>query len=163
MIFLLLIIVVLLFGFVVWFGAPYVPTLKPQTRQALDLLNLQKGQTLLELGCGDGRVMRAAAERGLRVVGYELNPLLVLVARVVTWRYRSTTKVIWGNYWRASWPEAEGIFVFLLAKYMKKLDKKIIQQRATQDHSIRLVSFTFSIPGKTEDKRQDGLFQYDYK
>jgi hypothetical protein len=34
---LLAIILVLLFGFVLLFGAPYVPTLKPQTEQALDL------------------------------------------------------------------------------------------------------------------------------
>jgi ribosomal protein L11 methylase PrmA len=70
-------VLVILFGFVVAFGAPYLPTLRPQITMALDMLDLKKGQTLLELGSGDGRVMMAAAERGWNVIGYELNPLLV--------------------------------------------------------------------------------------
>ena len=47
-------ILVISFGFVVFVGPPYLPTLDKQVRTALDLLDLKKGQTLLELGCGDG-------------------------------------------------------------------------------------------------------------
>jgi hypothetical protein len=152
--------VVLLFGFVVAFGAPYLPTMKKQSVVALDLLNLNRGQKLLELGCGDGRVMRAAAQRGLLVEGYELNPILVLVAKLVTFRYRKQVTVHWGNYWRQTWPPADGIFVFLLDKYMPKLNKKIIQE---QKHKpVKLVSFAFKVPGKKPLKTQKGLFLYQY-
>jgi hypothetical protein len=154
---------VLLFGFVVIFGAPYLPTLKPQTEAALDLLKLQPGQTLLELGSGDGRVMRAAAARGLTVVGYELNPLLVLVSLVVTWRYRKQVRVVWGDFWRADWPAVDGIFVFLLDKYMRKLDKKVVQQASQKSQKIRLVSFSFKIPGRALAGHHQGLFLYHYK
>jgi 16S rRNA A1518/A1519 N6-dimethyltransferase RsmA/KsgA/DIM1 with predicted DNA glycosylase/AP lyase activity len=154
---------VLLFGFVVAFGAPYLPTLKKQTNEALDLLDLKPGQTLLELGCGDGRVMLAAAKRGLDVVGYELNPLLVIVAWIVTLRYRRQVSVRWGNFWRASWPQADGVFVFLLDRYMSKLDKKMVQVQSEQKRPIKLVSFTFKIPGKKPTKQHNGLLRYDYK
>lgn len=150
---------VLLFGFVVFFGAPYLPTLKKQVGTGLDLLNLQPGQTLLELGCGDGRVLRAAAERGLFSVGYELNPVLVLIARLHTWPYRKNVKVIWGDYWRASWPPADGIFVFLLDKYMPKLDKKIIQE---SHKPVKLVSFAFKVPKKPIAAHKHGLYLYEY-
>lgn len=160
---LVLVVVVLLFGFVVLFGAPYLPTLQPQTKQALDLLNLKPGQTLLELGSGDGRVMRVAAERGLTVVGYELNPLLVLVSLVVTWRYRKQVTVRWGNFWRAKWPPTDGVFVFLLDKYMKKLDTKVTQVAAEQKRPIKLLSFTFQVPGKVPAKRHEGILLYLYK
>lgn len=163
MLWFILIGIILLFGFVVAFGAPYLPTLKPQTEDALDLLKLKKGQTLLELGCGDGRVMRAAAQRGIKVVGYELNPILVLVAKVVTWKYRHLTTVKWGNFWQMKWPEADAIFVFLLDKYMKKLDTKIIQQQHQQGKPIALLSFTFQIPGRTVTKQKGGLYLYEYK
>lgn len=155
-------LVILLFGFVVAFGAPYLPTLRKQTDDALDLLNLKPGQTLLELGCGDGRVMVAAAKRGLHVTGYELNPILVVVARIATWRYRKTTRVVWGNFWRSAWPQADGIFVFLLDKYMPKLDQRITMQRAVQTKGIRLVSFTFQIPNKKPSKVDGGLYLYKY-
>lgn len=160
--FLLLIIglFILIFGFVIAFGAPYLPTLKIQTDQALDLLDLKAGQTLLELGCGDGRVLRAAAARGINGVGYELNPILVLVARLVTWRYRKQIKIVWGNYWQSNWPPTDGIFVFLLDKYMEKLDKKVVQKYSGQH--VKLVSYTFKIPGKKVTRQLGALYLYDY-
>lgn len=69
-------VLILCFGGVLLFGAPYLPTLTPQVQAALELCKLQSGDTLLELGCGDGKVLIAAAERGATVIGYELNPLL---------------------------------------------------------------------------------------
>jgi 16S rRNA A1518/A1519 N6-dimethyltransferase RsmA/KsgA/DIM1 with predicted DNA glycosylase/AP lyase activity len=154
-------VVVLLFGFVVWFGAPYLPTLRAQTDEALDLLDLAPGQTLLELGCGDGRVMRAAAQRGLKVIGYELNPLLVIVAWLATLRYRRQVRVVWGNFWHGTLPPADGIFVFLLDKYMAKLDKKVTQEQ--QGRVVKLVSFAFQIPDHKPTKTSKGLFLYKYK
>ncbi len=152
-------LVVLLFGFVVLFGAPYLPTLKKQTDTALDLLDLKPGQTLLELGCGDGRVLRAAARLGLNAVGYELNPLLVIIAWLYTLRYRKQVKIIWGNYWTQPWPEADGIFVFLLNKFMVKLDNKITREFNTP---VKLVSFAFRVPDKKAIKEKGGLFLYKY-
>jgi 16S rRNA A1518/A1519 N6-dimethyltransferase RsmA/KsgA/DIM1 with predicted DNA glycosylase/AP lyase activity len=152
--------IILIFGFVVLFGAPYLPTLKKQTDGALDLLDLKPGQTLLELGCGDGRVMRAAAVRGINVVGYELNPILVIIAWFVTLRYRKQVKVVWGNFWRITLPPADGIFVFLLDKYMKKLHTKLIQEQ--KGSSIKIVSFAFQIPNKKPVKTNGGLYLYKY-
>lgn len=151
---------VLLFGLVVLFGAPYLPTLNRQTIAALDLLDLKPGQTLLELGSGDGRVLIAAAKRGVNSIGYELNPLLVIYSRIRTWRQRGLITVHWGNYWRKDWPPTDGIFVFLLDKYMKKLDTNIIQRYPNR--RVKLVSFAFKIPGKKPTKEIDGVYLYVY-
>lgn len=150
---------ILLFGLVVLRGAPYVPTLKNQTEAALSLLDLKPGQTLLELGSGDGRVVRAAAQKGLKVVGYELNPILVLISLLVTWRYRKNVRIIWGDYWQSNWPKANGIYTFLLEKYMKELDKKIVQEYGK---NVKLVSFAFKVPSKTVITEKNGLFLYKY-
>jgi hypothetical protein len=164
MVWLLLIILVLLFGFVVLFGAPYLPTQKRQIEAALELLNLKKGQTLLELGCGDGRVLKAAAKQGIRGVGYEINPVLVIAAKLYTYNYRDTVSIKWGNYWTATWPEAEGVYVFLLDKYMKKLEKKLLKEKAGWSvSSIKLASYTFKMPGKKPSKEAHGIFLYEYK
>ncbi|MDZ7744243.1 MAG: class I SAM-dependent methyltransferase [Candidatus Saccharibacteria bacterium] len=151
---------ILLFGFVVLFGAPYLPTTKRQITTALDMLDLKPGQTMLELGCGDGRVIRAAAQRGWNVVGYEINPLLVLLARAHTWKYRKLVQIRWKNFWHANWPEAEGIYVFLLDKYMKRLDKKITQKY--KGKKVKLASFAFQIPDKKAQNKFKGLFLYQY-
>lgn len=151
---------VLLFGFVVFFGAPYLPTMSAQTQAALDLVDLKPGQTLLELGSGDGRVMVAAAERGLKVIGYELNPILALYSWLITRKYRGRVKVVWGNFWRRKLPNADGIFTFLLPKYMTKLDNKIVQEFGK---SVKLVSFAFKIPDRRIVKERSGVYLYSYE
>jgi hypothetical protein len=152
-------VVFMVFAFAIFFGAPYLPTLKPQITQALDLMDLEKGQTMIELGSGDGRVMLAAAQRGWKVVGYEINPLLVAFSWLLTIRYRKQVTIIWGDYWRKSWPEADGIFVFLLDKYMQKFDEHVW---LNCKKPVRVVSFAFKIPGKRIAGKNKGMFLYKY-
>lgn len=141
------------------YGAPFLPTLTTQINESLDLLNLEKGQTMLELGCGDGRVLIAASKRGLNVVGYELNPILAAIAWFRTRRYRRLVKIIWGDFWQQSWPPAEGIFVFILPRHMKKLNKKIIQY---PHKPVSVASFAFAIPGEKPKRISKGVFLYIY-
>jgi len=155
-----LLIIFACFSLVVFFGAPYLPTLGKQIPVALGLVDLKPGETLLELGCGDGSVLIAAAQRGWKVVGYELNPLLVLVSWLRTRRYRRQVKIHWGNFWTAKWPDADGIFVFLLPKYMAKLDKKVMQSAR---RPVKLVSFAFTIPGKATVKERGSVYLYEYR
>jgi hypothetical protein len=156
-----LIVIVLVFCFVVFVGPPYLPTLRKQIDAALTLLDLQEGQTLLELGSGDGRVMLAAAKGGLKVIGIELNPLLVVISWIVTFRYRKQVRIIWGSYWGAPWPRADAIFTFMLPKYMSKLDERISKWRP--ETPTKLASFAFAIPGKEPIVHKDGIFLYEYK
>ncbi len=44
--------------------------------RVLDLTAVGPGDCLYDLGCGDGRVLLAAARRGARGVGFELDPEL---------------------------------------------------------------------------------------
>lgn len=147
-------------SFVVFFGPPFVPTMQKNREAALDLLNLTPGQTLLELGSGDGRVLLTAAKRGLNVVGIELSPLLVIISRLRTWRYRKQVRIIWGGYFSVSWPSADGIFTFMIPRQMAKLDQRI---SAWHKKPLRVASFAFAIPGKAPIKKQDGVFLYEYK
>ncbi len=160
LLFIICLLLVLAFGFVVFYGAPYLPTLGKQAETALDLLDLKPEQTLLELGSGDGRVLIAAAKRGLNVTGYELNPILALFSWVRTRKYGAQIKVVWGNYWHKDWPPTDGIFVFLLDKYMERLDTNIIQKYPGK--KIKLVSFAFEVPNKKPIKTKRGLYLYAY-
>lgn len=141
-------------------GAPYLPTLKKHRRQALDLLDLKPGQTLIDLGSGDGSVLAEAAERGIYAVGYEINPLLVAVARLKLRRHKKLTKVVWGNFWRKKWPPADGVFVFLTGKYMDKLDEQM-QQRFAGD--VKLVTYGFQLKSREPAKKAGAFFLYKYK
>jgi len=148
-------------GVIAFFGPAYVPTLRLHREVALDLLDLQPGQTLLDLGSGDGRILIAAAERGWKAVGIELSPLLYIISRVRTWPYRKQVRIIWGNYFLTQWPPADGIFSFMIQYQMKRLDQHINDWR--QGRKVRLASFAFKVPGKTPTKEQDAVYLYEYK
>ena len=148
------------FAGVLLVGAPYLPTLTPQVTTALELADLRTGQTLIELGCGDGKVLLAAAKQGLNVIGYELNPILAAFCWLRTRRYRSQVRVVCADFWRVEWPPCDAIFTFLLPKYMTKLDTKIIQYN---HKPVKLVSFAFPIVSKKPFDQKDGVYLYIYR
>lgn len=155
-----LLLISICFGFVVLFGAPYVPTLRPQINAALDLLDLIPGQTLIEVGSGDGRVLRAAAERKLYIIGYELNPVLVVFSLWYTRKHRKYVSIVWGNAFVKKWPATDGIFIFGLAKIMPKLHTKIMQNGKK---STKLVSIAFELPDVKPKDYKEGVFLYEFE
>jgi hypothetical protein len=157
--YLIALIVILLFGFVILFGAPYLPTLSKQQATALSLLELKPGQRLVELGSGDGRMLIAAAKRGIHSIGYELNPLLVLYSKVASFKYRKLITIKWGNFWSTPIPECDGLYVFLLDKYMPKLHKKITQEITS---SVNVVSYAFRFPEKKHITEVGGMYLYKF-
>src|SRR5215210_5418062 len=61
---------------------PYVPTPPEIVKKMLDLAQVNKNDTLFDLGCGDGRiVITAAKERGARGTGIDLNPQRIAEAQ----------------------------------------------------------------------------------
>ena len=60
---------------------PFLPSPEAVIVKALDMAQLKPGEKLVDLGCGDGRVLVVAAKRyGAYAVGVELNPVLVRLA-----------------------------------------------------------------------------------
>lgn len=153
---LIICIVVFLFGVIVFFGAPYLPTMRPQINAAFELLELKKGQTLLELGCGDGRVLLEAVARGYTAIGIELNLALVVVALWRTRHYRDKVKIVWGNYWSKPWPPSDGVFTFLIDSFMPKLDEHM------RKYGGKLASVAFKIPNESFKNERNGVYLYYY-
>jgi hypothetical protein len=148
------------FAFVIIFGAPYLPTMQNQQTIALNMLDMPKGGVVLDIGSGDGRFLRAAAMRGYTAHGIEANPILVLLSKVVTHKYRHLVHIKWANMWSTKWPQADGVYVFLHTRFMEKLDKKIEQEY--HGKKVNVVSYAFKIPGKKVVKKSSGLFLYRY-
>jgi hypothetical protein len=162
MIWLLVIVtaILVLFSSVLFFGAPFLPTLSPRIEDALDLLDLEPGQKLYELGSGDGRVLKAAAKRGIRAIGYEINPILVLFSKIYTWPERRLVSIHWKNYWHTSLAPADGLYVFLLDRYMAKLWSKI---EIDLDHPLKMVSYAFAVPDVVPKMVRNGVKLYEFR
>jgi SAM-dependent methyltransferase len=56
---------------------PYVPTAEPVVEAILDFAGVGPGDTLYDLGCGDGRIPIGAAKRGVRAAGIDIDRLRI--------------------------------------------------------------------------------------
>lgn len=137
-----------------------MPTLRPQAKVAIDLLELKSGQVFYDLGCGDGKLLILAAEKGVRAIGIEINLLLVIISWLRTRRYSGLVTVKWANFWTVNIDEADAVFVFLHTRFMQRLHNKIIIECKKP---INLVSYAFRIPGKTVAAEKQGLILYRYQ
>ena len=159
-IWILALLLIIAYGAVIAFGAPFLPTLKAQRKEALDLLDLKPGQTLVDLGSGDGIMLVLAAKRGLKAEGYEINPFLFLYSWLRTRRYGRQVKIHLKSFWRADLSQADGVFVFLITHYMKRLDRLLSNRQGSKP--LKVVSNSFAIPGRTHSKKPGAMYLYQY-
>ncbi len=61
--------------------APYWQTPPAVVEAMLELAELAPGERLLDLGCGDGRIVIAAARRGAQALGVDIDPSRIVEAR----------------------------------------------------------------------------------
>ena len=159
MVILILLAIAVAFGLGAMLGAPYLPILHRDTQRLLELAELKPGQTLIDLGSGDGQLLRAAAARGIRGIGYEINPILVLISHLVCWRYRRIVTIHLADFWHVPLPPADAIYIFLIDRHMRRLDRKLT---AELTRPAQVISFVFKIPGRQPVRHNSNTFVYQY-
>jgi SAM-dependent methyltransferase len=106
-------------------------------------------QMLVDLGCGDGRVLREAQKRyGVRTVGYEINPLAYLKARILSIGFNKI-KIRHQNFWDADLSDADVVFCYLYPDVMKRLAAKFVS--GLKPGAV-IVSSNFGLPGFVPSK-----------
>lgn len=155
--------IVLVFGFVVARGAPYVPSHHKYARKSLtQLYKLSSEDTLVDLGSGDGIILRIAAEKGATAVGYELNPILVVITRLLSWGNKRVS-VRAADYWLIGLPKATTIvYIFAVSRDVKKLEKKMQQWVNELDHEVALMMYGSKLPTAKPVKLLDAHTLYRF-
>jgi len=158
----LFVLVVMLVLGAVFFGAPYVPTRSRDVRALLK--HLSSNDVLVDLGCGDGRLVKAAAMRGNKAYGIELSPVLAAISWVRTRRFGKRAVISLGNYWQMPLPDdTTVVFVFLASSYMKKLQAYLEKEAKRLGRPIKLVSYGFELPGYEPVAADGALIVYKIK
>jgi hypothetical protein len=151
------------FLMIVFRGAPFVPTRGRDLETMFKLYRFKKGDVLVDLGSGDGRILTAAAARGITSVGYELNPFLVAYSRFKL-RGAPLAQVRIEDFWLSRLPERTAvIFVFLAGPFMKKLDAKMQREATRLGHDLLLISYGVNIPEKVPETESGSFVVYRYK
>lgn len=151
-----------LFGLVVFRGAPYVPTKKRDLEQAFDdLYPLSETDVLVDIGSGDGVVLRQAARRGARAIGYELNPVLVVISKLLARPYGSLIKVRLVDFWLTQLPaDVTIVYTFGESRDIRKMYNKVVQEATRLHKTIYFMSYGFTVPAITPIARNKVAYLY---
>ncbi len=153
------------FGLIVLRGAPYVPSHKKQLKKAFrDLYPLSSKDTLVDLGSGDGIVLREARRKGARAIGYELNPILVGVSRLLSWN-DNRIRVFVKDYLRVSTlsPEATVVYAFTTSRSIEAIDHKCLEWRKARNEPLYFISYGFTLADKKALRSVGPMHLYLYK
>lgn len=134
--------VILVFGLVVARGAPYVPSHHRYARKSLaELYKLSSKDTLVDLGSGDGIILRIAAEKGARAIGYELNPILVGITKLLSWG-NANVSVRTADFWLIDIPtETTIVYAFAVSRDAKKLEQKMQEWANSNGSELLLMTY----------------------
>lgn len=140
-------------------GAPFVPVRKEKIEKAIELRGLEPGQKITDLGSGDGRVLIAAARRGARAIGFEINPFLVWKANSNIKKEKLEKLAIakWGNFWWQDLSSFDVVFVYGISNIMRGLEKKL--QRELKP-GAKVVCFSFQFPNWQPEIKENGIYIY---
>jgi len=131
---------------------PYVPTTEEAVTAMLKLADVKKSDVVYDLGCGDGRIVIAAAkEYGARGVGIDINPERIQEAEENAKKagVEKLARFEENDLFDADIHEASVVTLFLLNSVNLKLRPKLLRELKP---GTRVVSNTFNMGDWKPDK-----------
>lgn len=142
-------IIVLIFGVVVFRGAPYVPSHRKYARQAFnELYEITAKDVLVDIGSGDGVILRLAASQGAKAVGYEINPILVMISKLLAHgNPLIATKL--ADFWLTDLPKDTTIvYAFAVTRDIEKIAAKMQKSANKMGHELWFITYGAPITSK---------------
>jgi cyclopropane fatty-acyl-phospholipid synthase-like methyltransferase len=124
----------------------------------LEMANIKQGETLIDLGCGDGRILITAVERyKVKAVGVEISPKLVAQATTRIQREGLTeqARVIQGDLLQADLTGADIVTIYLESSLNQQLRPRL---EKFLKPGARVVSHDYPVTGwkPTKVDKSDG-------
>jgi SAM-dependent methyltransferase len=141
-IFWILYAITVLFGFVVFFGAPYVPSQRRDLERAFsELYTLGSRDKLVDIGSGDGKVLRIAAEHGASAVGFEINPALVVVSRFLSRKIPGVRTEL-ANIWHVQFPvDTTVVYLFGVSRDAVRMQNKLQAEATRLGKTLKVICY----------------------
>lgn len=137
-----------------WMGTPevvYVGTPYDVISQMLHMANIKKDDLLMDLGCGDGRMLVLAAQKyGTRGIGIEIDPDMVREARRNAKKndVYDLVQIMQADIFDVDISEADVLLIYLLPE----MNQRLIPQIETMKPGSRLVFNNYDLPGFYADR-----------
>ena len=121
----------------------YVPTPPAVVARMLDLAKVGPNDIVYDLGCGDGRIVVAAAKRGARATGVDIDPERIAEARANVKKagVGDRARIIEGDLFEMDLKDATVVTLYLLPELNLRLRPKLLQLKP----GTRIVSHAFDM------------------
>jgi SAM-dependent methyltransferase len=127
--------------------APYIPSPQIIVERMLELATVQPGETVYDLGSGDGRVLITAVQQfHARAVGVEIVPEIARKAsdRIARLGLQNQARVIQGDIRDADLSGADVVTMYMTTDTNDLLRPKL---EKSLKPGTRVVSYSFKVPG----------------
>jgi precorrin-6B methylase 2 len=131
---------------------PYVPTPQEVVDEMLRLAEPKEGETLYDLGCGDGRIVVTAAKKyKVKGIGVDIDPQRIKESMENAEQQGVTERVkfLQKNLFEMDFSDADVLCMYLLTSVNAKLKPKIL---ADMRPGARVVSHAFDLGDWMPDK-----------
>ena len=137
----------------------YEPTPRAVVETMLDLAQVVKGDVVYDLGCGDGRIVVAAAKRGASGIGIEIDPRLVewAQANVLAERVGDSVQIRNQDLFLTDLAPASVIALYILPAMNERLRPILFRDLKV---GARVVANGFEVPGWKPDRVVDVPTRY---
>lgn len=140
--------IVVILGASVFFGAPYVPTKRRELQRMLDKLYvLSPKDIVLDIGSGDGVVLREVSRRGAKAVGYEIHPVYWTISRILSWSDKNVVPKL-RNAWTTPFPDdVTLVYAFAVERDGKRLARTVQREANRLGRPLMLVCYGSPLAG----------------
>lgn len=141
--------VIVVLGFSAFTGAPYLPSKRKDLDKVFtQLYALSNKDTVVDLGSGDGTVLRSARTYGAAAVGYEIGPVYYWISKLYA-RGDAKQKIYLQNYWRVKFPkETTVVFAFSDSRDIQKVYALVEAQAVRLARPLAFITHGFEVPGQ---------------
>lgn len=155
------IVILLIFGIIVFRGAPYVPSQKKYALEAFTkLYKLSADDVLLDVGSGDGLILRLASKFGTKAIGYELNPVLFALSWLMSIGDKNI-KVKFADLWLTSIPNnTTVIYIFAVSRDVRKMVNMFQLETNRLGRKMSVISYGNELPGAKLIKKINAYHLY---
>jgi SAM-dependent methyltransferase len=121
----LIFLILITFFYSIFRAISWFPMWSKDTKNVLDLAEVKSGQKIYDLGCGDGKLLFAAARLGAKAEGLEISVLPYLLAKIRQLFSKDKVTIKFRDFWLVNLSDADVVFFFLIPRIYPQLTKKL--------------------------------------
>ncbi len=142
-------------------GAYYAGTSQKRLQKILKLAEVKASDKVVDLGSGDGRIVKALADAGAEVTGIEINPWLVFKSRRLIEKagLEKKTSILRQNLWKHDLGQYDTVIIYGISHIMKDLEEKLEKELKP---GAKFISVYFKLPVAKPVETAGDIYLYQF-